>query len=355
MTYWMKEVLIALLILIVSFSQGRSGEIQNSGKAAMEAIKEVAPMGLPDAWNLHIRGRKTKSAAAEAEAALRQAEKAKAKARSLGDNESERIADQAVAIAQAALEQAKKDLTRLAGISLILTRLRQAYAKSLGDEVDAAFEEKYGFLSNPALEKRLTELLGRVKKVSFRPEENLPIKILDTQAGGPSAFSSPSAIYVGNGFLNLSRSRPSENELLYILAHEVSHAELDHGILGVAKWNELDIRDVFKEEWLSARDNRADDAIRRAARAAVWGIYTREQEFQADLAGAHFAISAGASPRGIKECFDRISKDHDKFVKSLTPADQKLQELIATHPSPSERLKALEKDLGERFWDKATP
>ncbi len=346
----MSLFLIVFFLVALSNSGAFCGEVQDAGKAAQEALKEVAPLGLPDTWDLLIRGRKAKAAAQQAEEALRKAVAAREKATQYKDSEAEGIADKAIEIAKAALSRARDDLMRVQGLSFLAKRLRDAFGGQISAEADAELESRYGFLKDPALEKRLTSIIDRLKRVSLRPTDPLKVRILNTDRITTIAAASATTVYFDKAYLD---RHPSDDELMFVTGHELAHSELDHSVQFVVKDKlQLKLEDLEGLDRFNARDPRAFAAIREAAHAVVMGEYSREQELQADLLGAQVALNGGGSAKGIKKTLDWLKQREQIREAHLDPAQKKLESITADHPTAQERLGWLEKALGEKFWEK---
>lgn len=349
--------LIVLFVLIFMFSglclsPALSGDVEDSGKVVGEALKEVTPLGLPDAWDVFIRGRKAKAVAQEAEDALRQAEDARDAAISLEDSEARSIAEQAIEIAKTALRRVRDDIQRIHGLNLILKRLREVFGAQISAEADAELKKRYGFYHAPVQTRSLSVMVEKLKKVSLRPGEKLNVRILDTSHLTTIAGATSTTVYYDRAYLDM---KPSDNELMFVTAHELAHAELDHVVLWVVNNKlQLKLQDLEGLDRFNAKDPRVFTAIREAALKVVMGEYSREQEIQADVLGAKLALGAGASPAGIKETMDRLERLERKRMSKLNPPERKLDRLTADHPTPKERLSVLERVLGSRFWEKAS-
>ena len=221
---------------------------------------------------------------------------------------------------------------------------RQRIEPYLHAHWDQKFRKEPGYHEDPALEKRLSDIVKEIKKHSLRPDEPLEVKILDTKHVKNYASATATGIYVEKAYLDL---KPSKEELTFILAHEVAHVELNHFYEKIAP--ELAAMAKEKLNWdpLTARNNRAQHAIRQAAEAVARREYTRPQELAADLLGAEMALKAGGSKEGIKAALDRFQAAQ----KNLPKAEKKQPSRLATHPTPDRRLDALEQRFGAGFFE----
>lgn len=343
-----RAVIVFTVFLVAASVVSRSAAEHGTGPPT----ERVGPE-LPDPWQMWARERAAADAARRAQTALDRSVAAREKAQARDDAQAAGIAREAIGIAEAALRRARADLMRLQGMALVLTRLREVFARRISDAADAELEAAYGFVHHPAYEKRLASIVHRLKRVSLRPAEPVAVKILNP-CPIYMAAATATTIYFDLAYLE---REPSEDELMFVAAHELAHGELDHSVLYVANDRlQLRMQDMEGLERFNARDNRAFAAIRDGARAVAMGAYSREQELQADILGAHMALNAGARPQGIKTAMDRLAsmaaKGAATAAKNLSPRRDPLK---AGHPAAQERLSWLEKALGKEFWNQTKP
>jgi Zn-dependent protease with chaperone function len=137
-----------------------------------------------------------------------------------------------------------------------------------------------------------------------------------------NAFALPGGIIAVNTGLIKATARPEE--LAGVLAHEVQHVELRHGVKGVIK------NLGWRVAWaLLAGDT---GALLGGDAAAMLGelAFSREAEREADARGHASLVREGIDPRGIAEFF---SAQEQREVASLG--------WLSTHPGSEERAAAL--------------
>ncbi len=239
-----------------------------------------------------------------------------------------------------------------------IRRARWAFSLWLGEQIDQEQERTHGFHRDPARKRRLRRVIHRLKQTSLRPREPVQFRILDTDDPETIAEASSSTIYFGKAYLKLP---PSEDELMFVTAHEIAHIELSHTFLKAANETGLQFRDFlhsFKNRIatsiLNLDDPDAEENFRKTMNEIERGRYSRAREREADLWGARIALSAGASPKGIKETLDRFqaSRKRHRLLRGRIQPDNSLDTWTLTHPTPSARLKYLERALGLKFWEK---
>lgn len=142
-----------------------------------------------------------------------------------------------------------------------------------------------------------------------------------------NAFAAPGGIVVVNA--GLLRAITSPEELAGVLAHEIAHAELRHSLKGIAK--SLGLRTLAS---LALGDYGGTALAEGMKKLAELG-FSREAEREADLEGLRRLVAARIDPQGMVRFFELLEKE-----RQLTPP-----EFLSTHPSNTERITALEREI----------
>jgi Zn-dependent protease with chaperone function len=142
-----------------------------------------------------------------------------------------------------------------------------------------------------------------------------------------NAFAAPGGIVVVNA--GLLRAVTSPEELAGVLAHEIAHAELRHGLKGIAK--SLGLRALAS---LALGDYGGTAVAEGMKHLAELG-FSREAEREADQEGLRRLLAAGIDPQGMVRFFELLEKE-----RQLTPP-----QFLSTHPSNAERIAALEREI----------
>jgi predicted Zn-dependent protease len=153
-----------------------------------------------------------------------------------------------------------------------------------------------------------------------------------------NAFGAPSGYVLVSR--ELLRCAKSEDEVAAILAHEIGHVVLKHGIGAIDKARKTAaFLSIAKAGIAVAGSSTAQnivstfgDVISDITKTLVNKGYSRELEYQADAAAVAILVAAGYDPRALVRMLEvmqtKWKKDGPGFMK--------------THPSPAERIKALE-------------
>jgi predicted Zn-dependent protease len=154
-----------------------------------------------------------------------------------------------------------------------------------------------------------------------------------------NAFATPGGhILISRG---LATNAPSEDALAGLIAHELAHIQLRHGIQMIDELRFMDEMDAMAEQ---ARKfaNRGSAAGQQSAekaaalRASVSGLmdafikngYSQEQEFAADAAAIQLLAGAGYDPAGLREMLEVLQQVQSSRSGGFN----------TTHPSPGERI-----------------
>jgi predicted Zn-dependent protease len=160
-----------------------------------------------------------------------------------------------------------------------------------------------------------------------------------------NAFSLPGgSVYVGEGLLDLMTS---EDQLAFILGHEIEHVDHYHCAERVqieARLRHLDL-DIL-------------GAIVQIPFEVWQAGYNKAEELEADREGIREAVLAGYSPYGAVSLFQEYAKLHREYVIHAESPEEELSELaiqslqgyFRSHPLPSERLAQANAVIAQEGW-----
>jgi predicted Zn-dependent protease len=224
----------------------------------------------------------------------------------------------------------QRDLTR---VPMHLTRLSDDEETRIGNELaqQYASSEPPETAANAATERYLNEVGDRVaahahRKLTFRFH-------LIADSNTINAFALPGGhVFVGQGLLD---QMTSEDELAFVLGHEIEHIDHYHAVERVqidAQLNNLNL-DIL--------------AVVAQIPISLWQAgYSKDEEVEADREGLRIANAAGYSAQGSVNLLERWTHLHDEYVSHAETPPEALSQLaidglngyFRTHPLPSERL-----------------
>ena len=224
----------------------------------------------------------------------------------------------------------QRDLTR---VPMHLTRISDEQETRIGDQLakQYASTEPAETAELAAMERYVNDVGARVaahakRKLAFRFHLIPNVDLMN-------AFALPGGhVFIGQGLLD---QMASEDELAYVLGHEIEHIDHYHAVERVqieAQLNKLNL-----------------DIVAAVAEIPIslWQDgYSKDQEFEADREGIRIASAAGYSPQGAVNMLERWTKLRNEYVIHAETPTSELSQLaiqgltgyFRTHPLPSERL-----------------
>ena len=213
----------------------------------------------------------------------------------------------------------------------------------LGRSVAATVLTEYKPLDNPKANEYVNLLGQTLAMASDKPDTfgGYHFLILDTDE--INAIAAPGGlILVSRGLLKCCRD---EESLAAVLAHEVGHVQLEHGVKAIsgARWKTAGMTAVMETgkslagQQLSEALNSFQDCINDITDKIINSGYARKQEFQADKVAVEILNRVGYNPAGLKEMLEEMQKRVD-------PNDK--HGFGKTHPEPKARIAEIEPLLG---------
>lgn len=151
-----------------------------------------------------------------------------------------------------------------------------------------------------------------------------------------NAFACPGGlILVTRGLVQEARS---EDELAAVLAHEIAHVTLRHGVAAIQHANLAQAftylgagaaQATMSQEDLDALTGVFDESVGDIVQTLVTSGYSRAAEAEADDLGREFLATAGYDPQALNRVLLAMQGTGGEGG------------MFATHPSPQERLTAL--------------
>ncbi|MBK9387176.1 MAG: M48 family metalloprotease [Planctomycetes bacterium] len=155
-----------------------------------------------------------------------------------------------------------------------------------------------------------------------------------------NAFAAPGGtIFVTRGLIERTES---EDELAAVLAHEIAHVTLRHGLAAIQKSNLIEAfkylgqgaaQATLDEQQLQEVTGLFDDSVQDVVASLVKNGFSKEAEYEADALGQRIAAASGYDAGSLRRFLQRLGKDGGSGG------------LMSTHPAPAERLENLP-DIG---------
>jgi len=240
---------------------------------------------------------------------------------------------------------AQRDLTRT---PMRFTRLSDDEEIAIGNEL----AQRYAVTVQPTAEEHAYERY--IQRVGFalgqRAHRRLPYSFhLLPDRNLMNAFSLPGGhVYVGEGLLDLMTS---EDQLAFILSHEVEHIDHYHCA------ERVQVQAQLKNLQLEVVGALVQIPLQ------VWEAgYTKDEELEADREGMRLAVLSGYSPYGAVTFLEKCAKLHEEYVIHAPSLEQEISELamqslegyFRSHPMPSERLAQANLLIAQNGWQNLT-
>ena len=233
----------------------------------------------------------------------------------------------------------QRDLTRA---PMRITRISDVSEVRIGDELTQQYQSP-NVAQNPemqATERYVNEVGGRVaalarRKLNYRFHLVPSADLID-------AFALPGGhVFVGQGLLN---QMTSEDELAFVLGHEIEHIDHYHAAERVQVEAQL--------------KNLNLDIVAAIAQIpmSLWQTgYSKQEEFEADREGLRIAAAAGYSAKGAVNLLSRWTRLRGEYVIHAETPTEELSQLaidslagyFRSHPLPAERLAQVNEIIGQ--------
>ncbi len=212
----------------------------------------------------------------------------------------------------------------------------------VGRTVAATILAKFKPYDNEAATRYLNVVGQYLVAFSDRPDTFGGYHFVIMDSDEINAFSAPGGlILVSRGLL---RCCPGEEEVAAVLAHEIGHVELKHGLKSIDKSRMTGALTTVLSE---AGKNLGGKELAEATKAFEGSIsditstmvnsgYSRQYEFQADAAGIHILKNAGYDPNALVVMLFEMEK-------RLKPGGN---DFAKTHPDPKDRIRNAKAEIG---------
>ncbi len=208
----------------------------------------------------------------------------------------------------------------------------------LGRSVAAMILRQYPlYRGNPALTKYLNQVGQALVARSSRPEifGGFHFALLDTDE--INALSTPGGfVFVSRGFIALM---PSEEALAGVLAHELGHIILGHGVKAISNGRLSEAAMIIGKEAVSSYGPSElnmvgevfGESVNQVFDTLIKSGYSRSQEYEADSFAAQLMAKSGYDAKGLTAMLDQIAKAQAA----------KRGGWLDTHPSSADRKGSL--------------
>ncbi|MBN1475038.1 MAG: M48 family metalloprotease [Syntrophaceae bacterium] len=234
-------------------------------------------------------------------------------------------------------EQATSIRTGTTAVARSLENFTPEQEYYIGRSVGAVVLTKYKALNDAKINSYVNLLGQTLALASGTPELFAGYHFLVLDSDDINAFATPGGhIFITRGLIRCCRT---EDELAAVLAHEIGHIQMRHGINAIQKARMAEALTVlaregvktYGDEELIKLSNSFGDVISDITTTMINNGYSRTYEYQADAAAVTILRRAGYQPGALVNMLQVMSRQ-------IKPGGS---DFAKTHPSPQARIAEL--------------
>jgi predicted Zn-dependent protease len=209
----------------------------------------------------------------------------------------------------------------------------EAQEIEMGRQADAAVVQSIGLYADPVWQRYIQQFGARLAATSERPKLPWTFRVVDDPA--VNAFAIPGGfVYVTRGLL---AHLTSEAELASVVGHEIGHVTARHTVAAMSKQQIIGLGLALGSLASSKVAKYAGTA--NQALGILFLKFSRDDESQADMLGLRYMRRADFDPRQMPEVFRLLDR------LSTTEGGSRLPTWLETHPSPANRVAAINRQI----------
>ncbi len=187
-----------------------------------------------------------------------------------------------------------------------------------------------GLYQNERLNNYIDSLGNFLVSTSELSDKKFKFTVLDTPI--INAFALPGGyVYLTRGLIYLCQN---EAQLAGVIAHEIGHITARHSARRYTKTLGTNVLlQIFN---IFSKNNFVNNLAGQSAQLYLLS-YSRSQEYQADKLAVRYMVRAGFDAKEMAN-FLRIMENFSNIQKKIYKIDNKVSELLLTHPNSSKRV-----------------
>ncbi len=205
---------------------------------------------------------------------------------------------------------------------------------NMGRNIAKAIEREFEISNNPYDIERISKIRKKIIPYVDRQELNYFFYVIEADEKGQgqvNAFSLPGGyIYIFKDLLDML----DEEELAFVLAHEVGHVVSRHHI------KRLQAAMGYNLLTLASVGASADPEFTKGlsfALAQIIVAHSRKDEFNADELAVKYTKRAGYDPKAGIELLEKLYQEHKDKIRPLS--------YFRTHPFTAQRIRHIKESL----------
>lgn len=205
---------------------------------------------------------------------------------------------------------------------------------SLGRETARKVEAQYGLWPDGEALERVNRIGHALAAVSERPDLPYTFKVLNT--------TNVNALAVPGGFIYTTRglmSLVTDDELAFVLGHEITHAAKKHTVKQIEKQN-LTNAGLLTLAVLLGKGEPSRGTLNTAGLAStvLTAKYSRDDEKDADLTACQYMSAIGINPRASITFMEKLKKYGGGELPGI------VNSLVGSHPNTDQRIAELQEE-----------
>lgn len=182
-------------------------------------------------------------------------------------------------------------------------------------------------LVNDAAVTRYVNNLGR--SIAQRGNRQYNYNFYVVNAAQINAFAVPGGhVYVNRGLIERTRNM---SELAGVLAHEIAHVELRHGVEQMEKMQAANLGLSLGYVLLGRAPSGAERAAIGVGGNLYFARHSRDAENEADASAVSLLANSGINPNGLTSFFNVLISDQQRSPSSV-------EQWFSTHPLTQDRV-----------------
>ncbi len=199
--------------------------------------------------------------------------------------------------------------------------------EEIGEEMYGYIQENFKLLKGNQAHQRLQKILNRLVPYVQRPGITYEIHLVDDDELINAFSIAGGHLFITTGIMKWVES---EDELAFIIAHEMSHVDAGHTIQHVKK-------SVTIQSWADYLEVGEYASDIEQVQSLLGLPFGQPDEYEADRLGAYLVWKAGYDPHRGKNFFIKLSQNEER---QNLPYD--LDVWLRTHPYSDQRIRCLE-------------
>ncbi len=206
------------------------------------------------------------------------------------------------------------------------------WEKSLGKAAAQDVLNNNKICSDPELMRAVNEMGTRLVGGLGSSRFNFTLRVVDTEE--VNAFALPGGyLFINRGLIEQA---DDSFEVAGVLAHEIEHVMLRHGMHNMARQaGTMLLLRAFVGDFGGVEQFMLYNAASLAAMS-----FSRDQERAADLGGIDLMYRAGMDPTGLSRFLQKLAKEEGTMSNALS--------ILSTHPASKDRVEELNAVIARR-------